>query len=112
MFAIAIAAATAHPADRYVSLSTLTGAMLATECAKDRGLQTDLCTSYILGVSDALQLHRKTCRPQSEASTLQTVTIARRYIAEHPEKWGMGPVFLVQEALVSAFPCRLNLNKP
>lgn len=69
-------------------MSTVTGEIIATECAKDRGLSLDTCTSYVLGVADALQLERKACRPQSEAGTLQTVTIARRYISEHPEKMG------------------------
>jgi len=94
-----------HPADRYISLSALTGGTLAAECEHDRGLQMDMCTSYILGVADALQISRKTCRPQSDAATLQTVTIVRRYIKAHPEKWSMSPVLLVQEPLIAAFPC-------
>lgn len=95
-----------HPADKYISLSMVSGGMLAAECETDRGLRLDVCTSYILGVADALQISRRTCRPQSDAGTLQTVSIVRRYIKDHPEKWGMHPVFLVQEPLIRAFPCR------
>ena len=105
LWLIAALAVQTHPADHYVSVSSLTGAMLAEDCARERGLQMDLCASYIIGVSDALQLTGKTCRPSSEAATLQTITIARRYIAAHPEKWGWAPVFIVREALVGAFPC-------
>ena len=49
-----------HPADKYISVSSISGADIAQECAKDRGLVLDTCTSYILGVSDALQLARVT----------------------------------------------------
>src|SRR3546814_4365259 len=100
----AMAAQSKPPAD-YVSLSTITGAIIAEECAKDRGLALDTCTSYILGVADTLQLTGETCRPNSDAATLQTVTIARRYIEQHPDKWGWHPSALVREALVKAFPC-------
>src|SRR3546814_10910954 len=83
----AMAAQAKPPAD-YVSLSTITGAIIAEECAKDRGLALDTCTSYILGVADTLQLTGESCRPNPDADTLQTVTIARRYLAQHPDKLG------------------------
>ena len=106
IWTLAALAAPTHPADKYVSLSTVNGAMMAQECAKDRGMSLDSCTSYILGVADTLQMSRITCRPVSDAATLQTVTIARRYIRDHPEKWGWHPSALIREALVKAFPCR------
>lgn len=106
LWLMAVLAVQIHPADKYVSLSTVNGAIIAEECAKERGLALDTCTSYILGVADALQLTRNTCRPNSNAATLQTVTIARRYIRDHPEKWGWAPSALIREALVKAFPCR------
>lgn len=95
-----------HPADDYISLSAFDGGQFIAECEKDRGLQSDACTVYILGVADALQLNRITCRPASDAATLQTVTIVRRYIKAHPEQWNRAPVWLVSEPLRAAFPCR------
>ena len=97
-----IAAVAAAP----ISLSTVTGGMIADECSHSEGLKLDVCASYVLGVADTLQLEHKTCRPPSEAATLQTLTIARRYLSNHPEKWGGHPSFLIRVALVQAFPCR------
>ncbi|MCW2405270.1 hypothetical protein M2336_001899 [Sphingobium sp. B1D7B] len=103
-------AAAAHPTDNYVSMSSVTGAQIAQMCAADQpnnGRVTfDPCNSYILGVADILQLRRATCRPPSDAATLQTVVIARRYIKDHPEKWGSHPAFMIGDALLQAFPCR------
>ncbi len=92
-------------ASETVSLSTITGAMLAQECSRDRGMVLDVCVSYILGVADTLQLEGKTCRPNSDAATMQTVAIARRYIASHPEEWGRHPSTIVRAALTKMFPC-------
>ena len=88
-----------------VSVSSVTGGMLASLCSVDRGMQLDPCASYILGVADALQVDRMTCRPPSEAATIQTLAIVRRYIREHPENWGWSPVALVKVPLMEAFPC-------
>jgi hypothetical protein len=59
-----------------------------------------------MGVADSLQIDRVTCRPNSDAATLQTVTIARRYINDHPERWGDHPAFIIRDSLKKAFPCR------
>ena len=91
LWMLAALAGQSHPADKYISLSTISGAMIAEECSKRGGLELDACVGYILGLSDALQLGRVTCRPDSDAATLQTVTIVRRYIHDHPEKWGWIP---------------------
>jgi len=90
----------------YLSVSSVTGAMIAEECEKSSGTNLDACNSYMLGVADTLQIDRKSCRPPSEAGTLQTVTIARRYIHDHPELWDRHPAYLVRSALIAAFPCR------
>lgn len=105
LFLLAALSAQIHPADKYVSLSSISGAVIAEECAKERGLVLDTCATYILGVADALQLTRDTCRPHSDAGSLQTVAIARRYISAHPDKWGWAPAALIREALVKSFPC-------
>ncbi|MBX9620308.1 MAG: hypothetical protein K2X76_10445 [Sphingomonas sp.] len=106
---LAIAAAGSQ-ASQPVNLSTITGATLAQECARDRGLALDPCVSYVLGVADALQLERRTCRPYSDAGTLQTVAIVRRYISEHPENWGWHASALVREPLLKAFPCPRSIR--
>lgn len=103
-------AAVSGEADNSVSLSTITGAMLAQECARDRGMVLDVCVSYVLGVADALQLERRTCRPGSDAATLQTITIVRRYISNHPENWGWHPSMLVRTPLMNAFPCARSIR--
>lgn len=109
MFWIVLAAATAHPADHYLSLSTISGGDIAQMCAQEpyseQGVPLDPCNSYILGVADTLQLQRATCRTQSNAATLQTVAIVRRYIKDHPEEWGSHPAFIIRKALGQAFPC-------
>jgi len=99
--AMMLAAQTSDP----VSISTVTGGIIASECSKRDDLSLDTCVSYILGVADTLQLDGKTCHGQSEAWTLQTVTIVRRYIAANPEQWDTSPAFLIREALMKSFPC-------
>ena len=69
MMLLLIAAVAAAP----ISLSTVTGGMIADECSHSEGLKLDVCASYVLGVADTLQLEHKTCRPPSEAATLQTL---------------------------------------
>ena|ERR1700677_3631660 len=103
----------AGQAPHLVSLSSVTGGSFATQCetskaTDENGVLVDLCNSYILGVADALQVRQLTCRPNSDAATLQTVTIVRRAIHDHPERWGQPPVFQVQDALKAAFPCNKN----
>lgn len=93
------------PWDHYVPLSSISGGMLVQECQSDRGAVNDFCTGYILGIADALQLARVTCRPSSDAATIQTVAIVRRYIDEHPERWGEHSSLIVRESLMAAFPC-------
>lgn len=89
-----------------ISVSSVTGGVLAEICRVDRGMQLDPCASYILGVADALQIDRTTCCPPTDAATIQTLTIVRRYIHDHPENWGWSPIALVKTPLVAAFPCR------
>jgi len=103
---VLLALTLATPAQPPVSLSTITGGMLVSLCSKSEGTQLDPCASYILGVADTLQIGRVTCRPQSDAATLQTLTVVRRYLHDHPELWDRHPAFLVRDALKGVFPCR------
>lgn len=92
-------------ASGYVSISGIGSADFVSECAKDRGMQMDICTTYILGVSDALQVNKLTCRDPSDIATMQTLAIVRKYISSHPEEWNKHPYYLVQKPLMAAFPC-------
>jgi hypothetical protein len=105
MIALALAMAFQELPAGQVSVSAVKSADLVTECERDRGMAFDPCTAYILGVADALQINRVTCRPPSDAASLQTVTIVRRFIKAHPEHWDWSPVTLVSEPLKAAFPC-------
>lgn len=104
---LAVTALALTQAGETISLSTVTGATLAMQCAKepDTTLKLDPCTSYILGVADALQLSGETCHGESDAWTLQTITIVRRYIRDNPQNWGWSAAGLVREPLMKAFPC-------
>lgn len=107
---IALATAAVPLTERYVSLSSVTGGVIAQLCAQEpptsSGVPLDACNGYILGVADALQLQGITCRAVSDAATLQTVAIARRYIRDHPEEWSAHSVSMIQSALKAAYPCK------
>jgi hypothetical protein len=91
------------------AISTVTGAVLVRACRPERSeALADLCSGYILGVADVLQLQRRICRPESDIATLQTVEIVRMYIRDHPESWSEHGVALVALALLAAFPCISN----
>ncbi len=101
-----IALALAAQPTTYISVSSVTGGMLAEMCRVDNGLKMDGCAAYILGAADALQVDGATCRPVSEAATAQTLEIVRRYIRDNPKNWGWSAIALVREPLRTAFPCR------
>ena len=89
-----------------VNLSAVMGNVLAQECAGDESkAAADFCNGYILGAADQLQVIGKTCRPASDTAIQQTIAIARRYLREHPEEWPKHGFFLVQTALMQAYPC-------
>lgn len=108
VLAMVAAAVASQPVDqpRLVALSSVDGAVLVSECRRHEGAVNDFCTGYILGAADQLQVQRRTCRPNSDAATIQTVEIVKRYIRDNPEVWGDHAASLVQVPLVRAFPCR------
>lgn len=101
---VALAAQSSLPPN-LVSVSTVTTGMLVQECRQTQGTVMGFCTGYILGVADALQLDHRTCRPNSDVGTLQTVEIVRRYLEAHPEQWSIHALVIVRWALIEAFPC-------
>lgn len=103
MFALLVAVALQ---DAPIVMSTVDMATIVDVCAKPDSLKLDTCNSYILGVADTLQLSGKTCVPSSGIATQQMIRVARKYIADHPERWATHPAFIIREALVASFPCR------
>jgi hypothetical protein len=99
---LASAPAIAQP----VSVSTVTGGILARACANSHDTIADFCTGYILGAADQLQVTKRICRPPSDAGTFQTVEIVRKFIRENPKEWSKHGMSLVEEPLVQAFPCQ------
>ncbi len=98
--------ALAAPARAQVSLSAVMGKFLAQECAGDESKPAgDFCNGYILGAADQLQVTGKTCRQSSETAIQLTIAVVRRYLRDHPEEWPKHGFFLVQTALMQAFPC-------
>jgi hypothetical protein len=86
------------------SASSLTGAMISSECEKSEGLSLDPCVGYVVGVADALSSEKRFCL--SGASwTAQVVAVSRQYLRDHPEEWNLQPAAIVRRALIRAFPC-------
>lgn len=92
------------PWDKYVSVSSLGGGMLAQECGARSGLELDGRVGYILGISDQLSIDRKMCL-DGGARTAQIIAVVRKYLRDNPEKWNFAPSHLVATPLVAAFPC-------
>lgn len=89
-----------------VYISELSTYDLAETCkASKETLSTDFCTGYIVATFDRMSLTRAIC-PTGSAMTGRAVAVARKYIADHPERWGEPPVIIVAEALKTAFACR------
>lgn len=62
------------------------------------------CTSYILGIADALTINGQICS-NGAASARQYVAIVKNYLIKYPEKWKYPAVFLVRDALQITFNC-------
>lgn len=92
--------------DYYVA-SAATTTQLADICAEDpsRPMRADFCTGYILATYDRMSFSDAIC-PSLTATSAQAVAVARKYIADHPERWDTHPSVVVAEALRTAFPCR------
>jgi Ssp1 endopeptidase immunity protein Rap1a len=93
------------PTHAQISVSTVSGGYLVEACRRDRGLEANFCAGYVLGAADALQITGRTCRSASDAATVQTLEIVKRYIREHPEEWDKHGAWLVETPLAKAFPC-------
>jgi hypothetical protein len=105
--ALMVSGTSARSETRVVSLSSVKSIDLVELCERSQsgqGVQLDPCAAYILGAADALSVAGRFCN-SGNAWTIQAVAVARRYISEHPEKWGAHPYSLVEAALSQAFPC-------
>lgn len=96
-----------------------TGVDLYKICANPNA--DSVCVIYIRGFSEgyylgillgkmAGQSHQKVCYPQppdqNPPDPIQTQLIVKKYMADHPEDLHKPALFIVQDALASAFSCR------
>jgi Rap1a immunity proteins len=67
------------------------------------------CAGYIIGVFDEMSFSRVICPPHNpDGGTAQAVAVALKSINDHPEKWHLAPVFLIEQGFKAAFPCGKN----
>jgi len=120
MFAAAVAVAlqTASPSaptnlqPGTYRVSSTYGAFLATECAEHTGMVASFCSGYVFGIYDAMSRTRNICPPEAPGESLIAVSIAKKYIADHPERWHQHGSQLVSEAFRDAYPCHLPQKGP
>jgi len=93
-------------AEETVVLSSAGEYLLPEKCALETGYVLTPCLSYILGVADTLSFQGNICNNSVSAATAATAGVVRKYFTDHPEKWGVHPAFLINTALVQAFPCQ------
>lgn len=79
------AAAFAAPATPEYSAST-TGTDLHTACERQRDLQADFCSGYILGVSDSASRGHRICKSIGVGNR-QVLAVVKKYLEDHPERW-------------------------
>jgi Rap1a immunity proteins len=98
------------------------GVDLNNACADKKNGAGDLtCTAYIRGVSegfmrglalsDKLQERIIYCPPTDGVSAEQARLIVEKYIRDHPKKLNEQASFLIEDALLGAFPCRKTENQ-
>ena len=87
------------------STSGLTGSQVATSCqATTDNTSVNLCTSYTLGVFDAMSEAHLICG-QHVTSIEQIVAVSKKALADHPEDWNKPPEWVMGRAFKLAFPC-------
>lgn len=103
-----ILAATPGPWNNYPHYygSAMTGSKLVTVCKPDVGDGTawDPCSSYIIGVVDGLSAGKIICLTRN-ATSIQLVAMVRKYLSDHPDRWGGHASALIRESLRPTFPC-------
>ena len=110
MTLIASLLALAMQSEGYVVASTASTSVLAKICKDaDSDLAADFCSGYVLATFDLLSRKRLIC-PTDGVTTEQTMAVARRYLASHPELWDRSPSWVIERALVEAYRCRRNSN--
>jgi len=71
---------------------------------KYSSFQVGLYGGYVLGVTDTLN-HIVICL-DNDTNSKQILSIVRKYIKEHPEKWNGNNLSLIIPPLKEAFPCK------
>ncbi len=86
--------------------SGIQGAQVATSCqAATDNTAISLCSSYALGVFDAMAEQNLICSDR-ETTIAQIVAVGKKELADHPEDWSKPPSWVLGRAFKRAFPCR------
>jgi len=75
--------------------------------AGDRLLRYD-CAGYFMGIFDQMSFSEQICPPQSDVISRQAITVALKFLNDHPENWHAAPVVLIGQSFKAAFPCRAD----
>jgi hypothetical protein len=92
-----------------IVVSSMSTAALMDSCHRAADTLRIDCAGYIIGVFDEMSFSRLICPPNnSDGLTAQAVAVALKFLNEHPEKWHLPPVFLIEQSFKAAFPCDSN----
>ena len=112
---LVMASMTAQAEQVYIGrhINYISGNELHRRCEAENGFDQTICTGYISGAVDMLQLAHgmnkdvSVCLPEGPGAELgQLADVVRRYLAAHPELRHMGASSLIFAALRVSFPCR------
>lgn len=103
--ALALIVSLAASAQDGAVVSSVSVVDLMRSCEKQDPLNLE-CSGYIIGVFDTLSLSGTICPPYNrEGGTYQAVSVALKFLREHPERWHIHPSALLVESFKAAFPC-------
>lgn len=94
-------------ASQEVAVSNVTAGMLASMCQSPVDARSmDPCNSFIIGAADGLQFGRMICIKETTGYPYVVIGVARKFLVEHPEHYGLPAIAAVEMALREKFPCR------
>lgn len=98
--------ATADPsAQSGTFVSSMNTVELMRACDTQNKLNLE-CSGYIIGVYDVLSITGAICPQRNpQGGTYQAISVALKFLKEHPESWHMHPADLLTESFKAAFPC-------
>lgn len=90
-----------------VAVSNVTAGMLASMCQIPVDARSmDPCNSFIIGAADGLQFGRLICIKETNGYPYVVIGVARKFLVDHPEHYGLPAIVAVEMALREKFPCR------